>query len=289
MLGAARPGFQRITLGEFEVTALLDGVTVFEQPQGVFGTDQGVADVEAALSAAQLPTAAVETGFTPTVVNTGNELVLFDTGNGAGGRPGRGQLIEQMAAAGYTPDMVDIVVITHMHPDHIGGMMEDGAAAFPNARYVTGQVEYDFFSSDNLVGTPAERIYNLVQANVVPLAENMSFIAPGDQVVSGIEAVNAFGHTPGHMAYHLESGGERLLITADTANHFVLSLQHPDWHVLFDADKEAAAATRRSLFGMAAADGVPFIGYHMPFPSMGYVEAAGDGFRYVPATYQLTL
>jgi len=129
----------------------------------------------------------------------------------------------------------------------------------------------------------------LFKANVAPLAEKMSFVADGDSVASGVTAVSAFGHTPGHMTYHLESDGKRLLISADTANHYVLSLQNPTWEVKFDMDKAAAAASRKKIFGMLAADRIPFIGYHMPFPGMGYVEPMGDGFRYVAAGYQLNL
>ena len=101
--------------------------------------------------------------------------------------------------------------------------------------------------------------------------------------MTGITAMAAFGHTPGHMAFHLESDGQRMVITADTANHHVWSLQHPDWEVRFDADKAAAAAARKTVFGMIAADRIPLAGYHMPFPAQGYVEPAGEGFCFVPA------
>ncbi len=117
----------------------------------------------------------------------------------------------------------------------------------------------------------------------------MTMISDGQDVVSGVTAVAAAGHTPGHTVYHVESEGRRLLIAADTANHYVASLQRPDWHVRFDMDKEAAAATRKKVFGMVAADGIAFTGYHMPSPAVGYVEPKGEGFRYVPATYQLNL
>ncbi|MEO0999874.1 MAG: MBL fold metallo-hydrolase, partial [Pseudomonadota bacterium] len=289
MLGASAAHYRRVALGGFEVTTLLDGAAPFPEPQGIFGTDQSVADVEAALAAADLPTGAIEIGFAPTLVNTGAELVLFDTGNGAGAQPARGNLLSAMEAAGYSADQVDVVVITHMHPDHIGGMMTDGAPTFPNARYATGRVEYDFFASEDRIGSPVEGLHQMVTNLVAPMADRMSFLEPGQSVVSGIDAVNAFGHTPGHMAYHIESEGKRLMVTADAANHFVLSLEHPDWHVRFDADKAAAAATRRQLFGMLDADGVPFVGYHMPFPAMGFVTASGSGFRWTPATYQFSL
>ena len=166
-----------------------------------------------------------------------------------------------------------------MHGDHIGGLADDaGAETFANAAYVTGQVEYDHWAAAGNEG---------FDAKVRPLAERMRFLGDGDSVRSGITAMAAHGHTPGHMAYLLDSAGEQLILMADTANHYVWSLAHPDWEVRFDADKDAAARTRRSLLGMAAADRIPLIGYHMPFPGLGYVETRGDGFHYVPHSYQL--
>jgi glyoxylase-like metal-dependent hydrolase (beta-lactamase superfamily II) len=117
----------------------------------------------------------------------------------------------------------------------------------------------------------------------------MTMLDDGGSVVSGISAVAAFGHTPGHLAFRIESEGQNLMLIADAANHFVWSLAYPDWEVRFDADKAAAAATRRALFGMIAAERMPFVGYHMPFPALGYVAADNDGFRYVPASYQTML
>ncbi len=117
----------------------------------------------------------------------------------------------------------------------------------------------------------------------------MTFLNDQGEVVSGIRAMAAPGHTPGHMAFHIESEGKRLLLGADFCNHYVLSLQRPDWEVRFDADKAKAAETRKKMLDMIAADRIPFTSYHMPFPSVGYVEKAGEGYRYVPATYQMML
>ena len=126
-------------------------------------------------------------------------------------------------------------------------------------------------------------------ANVTPFRDRMTFLKNESEVVPGIRAIDAPGHTPGHMAFHLESEGKRLLIGADFCNHYVLSLQRPDWEVKFDADKAKAAATRKALLGMLAADRIPFTSYHMPFPSVGFIETASEGYRFVPASHQLTL
>ncbi len=136
------------------------------------------------------------------------------------------------------------------------------------------------------MGTPAENGHKGVLKNVTPLAEKMTFIKEGATVVPGITAMEAFGHSPGHLVFHLESEGKRLMITGDTANHYILSLERPDWEVRFDADKTKAASTRKRVFDMIATDRLPFIGYHMPFPAVGFVEKRGQGYRFVPETYQ---
>ena len=277
MQGAGFAPWNRFKLGSFEVTTLLAATrTSNDPPQETFGMNASPEEF-AALSAENfLPADRNQSFFTPTLVNTGAELVLFDTGLSAEGT------LTAMAAAGVMPDQVSVVVLTHMHPDHIGGLMgADGVTpTFSNARYVTGSVEHNFWSGAANDG---------FDAAVTPLNDKMTFLDEGGSPVSGITAMLAAGHTPGHMAYQIESAGQRLMITADTANHYVWSLQRPDWEVRFDADKDAAAATRRAVFGQIAADRIPFIGYHMPFPGLGYVETAGDGFRYVPESYQMML
>ena len=272
--GAMVPKVNRIMLGDFEVTAMMAGTATREDPHSIFGLNASDEEFAEAAEAANIPTDKAQFFFTPTLVNTGNELILFDTGLNPDG------IVAAVEAAGYAPGDVSHVVITHMHGDHVGGLTGGDGPTFANAQHVTGQTEYDHWS-----GVANDTFTNKVQ----PLAEQFSFIGNGESVASGITSVMTPGHTPGHMSYMLESGGKQLMLIADLANHYVFSLAHPDWEVSFDTDKEAAAQTRRKTLDMLAADKIPFIGYHMPFPALGYAETRENGFRYVPHSYQLML
>ncbi|MCB1507617.1 MAG: MBL fold metallo-hydrolase [Hyphomicrobiaceae bacterium] len=271
-------------LGDFEVSTIVDATRPVEPIHPIFGADQSEADFAALMSANNLPASTALFYFTPTLVNTGSELVLFDTGNGGE----TGQLLATLEAAGIGADAVDIVVLTHMHPDHIGGLMTNGAPSFPNARYVTGRAEYDFWAAAPRSG-PTERVAGMVADLVTPLAEKMTFVEDGQDVVTGITALATHGHTPGHMSFVLNSSGQSLIVWGDVANHFVSAIQRPDWQVRFDMDKAMAASTRRRVFDMVAAEKMPIIGYHMPAPALGYLESHGSGYRWAPASYQLLL
>jgi len=287
---AMPPETDRFAVGSFGILVVKDGARASGAPNETFGTDQSAETVGELLQDNFLPAEGFVNSFAPALINTGSEVVLFDTGMGEGGRAqGMGRLIEGLAAGGYTPEDVTVVVLTHLHGDHIGGLMEAGAPAFPNARYVTGQVEYDFWTDTAREGTPAEGGHRSVLEKVTPLAEKMTFIGEDVEVVPGITSMAAFGHTPGHMIFNVESDGRRLILAADTANHYVLSLQRPDWEVRFDMDKAAAAATRKRVFDMIATDRVAFLGYHMPFPSVGYAEKLETGYRFVPKSYQFEI
>ncbi|WP_420860479.1 MBL fold metallo-hydrolase [Algirhabdus cladophorae] len=269
---ASLPSSRDFQVGEFKVTTLLAGSRAVDGPQNIFGMNVDAEEFAAVSAENFIGTDAAQFFFTPTVVNTGSEVILFDTGLNPAG------ITNALSSAGYTPADITHVVVTHMHGDHIGGLSGDAGETFTNAAYVTGRKEFDAWSkTDN---------ENFAK-KVAPLAEKMTFLEDGQDVRGGITAMEASGHTPGHMTYMLESNGTQLLLMADLANHYVWSLAYPDWEVKFDMDKSAAAASRRKVLGMLAAEKVPTIGYHMPFPGLGFVDTRGDGFHYVPHSYQL--
>jgi len=289
MLGAQRPNHYRFKLGKFEITTINDGAFYLAGPFPIFGADQFPEDVEELAIANHLSPKRMEIGFSPVIINTGNELVLFDTGNGDRRGDNVGHLQKAMKIAGYNPEQIDVVVISHFHADHIGGLMSNGKPAFPNARYITGEVESNFWLHPDQAGGSTGNTHKLALSNVKPVAEKTTFIKGEATVATGITSQDAAGHTPGHMAFHIESEGKRIFLGADFCNHYVASLQNPDWHVAFDMEKEQAGQTRRKILDMLAADKIPFTSYHMPFPAVGYVEKKDDGYIYVPASYQLNL
>ncbi|GJM03508.1 MAG: MBL fold metallo-hydrolase [Rhodomicrobium sp.] len=290
-LGPSFPMIIRFELGDFEITNILDTIAMRDGPYPIIGENASEAEVQALMKENLLPETRWQPGFTPTLINTGQELILFDTGNGDAGsvkRPNGGLLLSQLEAAGYKAADIDIVIITHGHGDHISGLLEGGKPAFPNARYIFGEREYDFWTTaemntDRLKGGAAK-----FKKMTEPLKEKITFISPGMQVLTGIEPVEAFGHTPGHLAFHIESNGQKLLLWADCAHHHVASLARPDWHIKFDVDKEEGVKTRKKIFDMAATEKLPVIGFHMPFPSVGFVEKRHDqGYRWIKHSYQL--
>ena len=290
-LGASKPTFYRFKIGTFEITIISDGEAMIDKVYPLFGANSSEQDVKTLLTNNLLPTQLFKPSFLPTIINTGKEVVLFDTGNGDDGfapRPHAGNLAKRLSKAGFTADQIDIVVLTHGHPDHINGIKEQGKEVFPNAQYVISDIEFDFWENDDKLPKAVKPYAKTFKANTTGLKEKFRFIKPGDQVVTGIEAIKAYGHTPGHLAFHIESNGQELLLMADCAHHHVISLARPDWHMIFDYDKQQSAQTRKTIFDMASKDKLPVIGYHMPFPGLGFIEKrSASGYRWIPNTIQI--
>jgi glyoxylase-like metal-dependent hydrolase (beta-lactamase superfamily II) len=297
MQGEMQPTVYRFRFGGFEIANVMDSKVVRD---GLYPAFCGNQAAEAAQDVARRNNIEIdrfEHPFIPTLVNTGRQLVLFDTGNGAlrreherlRGRVPDGDLVARLGQAGYKAEDIDVVVITHGHPDHIGGLTEGGAPAFPSARYVFGATEFDYWRRGDNVREPRKFNRELFMQICAPLADRASFIKPGDDVVPGIRAVDAAGHSIGMIAYHIESEGKRLLVWADTCIHYVMSIQRPEWHIDVDDDKDKAVATRKRILDMVASDRLFVAGFHMPFPGLGHVERSAGGYRWVPVSYQLNL
>jgi glyoxylase-like metal-dependent hydrolase (beta-lactamase superfamily II) len=297
MQGEMQPTIYRFKLGGFEVMPIMDSKVIRAGLSPSFGGEQNADAVKALAKANRIDADRYEHPFTPMLVNTGKELVLFDTGNGSlrdeyeqmKGRLPPGNLVARMKEAGYKPEDVDVVVLTHGHPDHIGGLTKAGQPVFPKARYVIGAAEFDFWNKGENVREARKFNRELYVKIVVPLANRATMIKPGDEVVAGIRAVDAFGHSPGLLAFTIESEGKRMINWADTAGHYVMSLQRPDLHLDVDDDKDKAAASRKRIFDMVAGEAMLVAGFHMPFPGLGYVERAGAAYRWVAHGYQVNL
>jgi len=295
MQGEMQPTIYRFKFGGFEIANIMDGKVIREGLHPSFGGDRAAQEAQELARANRIEANRYEHPFIPTIVNTGKQLILFDTGNGALRREHEqlrarlpdGHLVARLAAAGYKAEDIDVVVLTHGHPDHIGGLTEAGQPVFPKARYVFGAAEFDFWKRGENVREARKFNRELFVQIAVPLADRATFIKPGDEVVPGIRAVDAAGHSPGLIAFHIESESKRLLIWADTCIHYVMAIQRPEWHIDVDDDKDKAVATRKRILDMVASDQLFVAGFHMPFPGIGSVEKSAGGYRWVPVSYQL--
>lgn len=287
---ATRPHVYQFKYGELTVTTLLEGHVARNDLHPFVATNAGAQDVKSMALLHHLPFPALEHGFVTTLIQTKDKLIAFDPGFGENApMPTAGYFSNSLSLAGYSESDIDIVAISHSHPDHIGNLMTGGEPTFPNAEIVYGRTEYDYWNRGENISDMRKPTLALFRKVAVPLAERMRFIEPGESIASGLTAVDAFGHSAGHLAFHLESENQQLLMLNDTVAHCVASFARPDWHFSMDDDPEAAAVTRQRLLELAAIENIPVIGFHMPFPAIGYVEKSGAGYSYKPALYQFNV
>jgi glyoxylase-like metal-dependent hydrolase (beta-lactamase superfamily II) len=290
--GSEVPGLYRYRIGTFELTALYDGIW-YRPITDKFIRNAPFADVERALDDAFMPTDKLATPFTTLIVNTGKKLVLLDTGTGGQIAPNAGVLRDNLAAAGIDPKAVDLIVISHFHPDHINGIKDkDNHLVFPNAEIAVPAPEWAFWMDDaNMSAAPADLklTFRNQRRIFADIAKRVTRFQPGAEVAPGIITLAAPGHTPGHTVFAIHSGDQSLMVLSDTAQHPAVFARHPDWQAAFDIDGDAAVATRKKLFDRAAADRMLVTGYHFPFPACGHLVKTASGYEHVPVLWQPTL
>jgi len=279
-------GFYRLRVGAFEVTALLDGHLPLGHDMFTGATQERAARLQ---FESFLPPGPVATPVNAYAVNTGERLILIDTGTATVMGPGLGLVPANLQAAGIDPAQVDMVVLTHLHPDHANGLVgQGGASLFPNAEVLVASAELAFWRDDAVMAQAPEQaraFFQMARAAIAPYAARLRPITPGGEIAPGIVTVPLPGHTPGHLGVRIVSGDAQLLVWGDTVHVAVYQFAEPGWTIGFDVDQPAAAASRRRAMDMAATDRLLIAGMHVPFPGVGFVERAGTGYRFVPVPW----
>ncbi len=280
----------RYKVGDIEVTVLSDGFRMVPVDDKYL-RNASAADLAAQLKVAGQPSDKMKNTYSPIVVTTGGKRVLFDTGNGeAQFKPSngeRGTLNSNLASVGIDRGAIDVVVISHFHGDHVNGLlMADGQKAFPSAEIKVPEVEWKFWMDDAEMSRASPgRMTELFQNNrrvFGALDRKVTPYAWGREVVPGVTAVGTPGHSIGHTSYLVSSGGKTVYVQSDVCNNAFVFAPKPDWQGFFDQDGAQAAATRRKVYDMLAADKLPVQAFHFPFPALARIEKAGDGYRAVP-------
>lgn len=289
LVKAPNPGYFHMMLGDFEVTAIGDGT--IELPVNTLITGMKPAQVDAELAKVYLKSP-LDTSVNGFVVNTGSKLVLVDTGCGDSGAfgPNVGRFLANLKAAGYTPEQVDEIYITHLHPDHVGGLLIGGKMAFPNAIVRAQKKEADFWLSQaNLdkAAADAKGFFKAAQAAMQPYVAAGKFKPfEGDtELVPGIRAHAGDGHTPGHSRYLVESKGQKLILVGDLIHVAGVQMAHPELTVGFDSNAKEAAAERKQEFDAAAKGGYLVGAPHIQFPGLGHLVKQGKGYNWIPVNY----
>jgi glyoxylase-like metal-dependent hydrolase (beta-lactamase superfamily II) len=292
--GAQAPGFYRYKVGSYECTSINDGARSFPLPD-TFVTNVPKDEALAAAEAAYMPKGMVTVPFNPQLINTGSKLILIDSGNGSAAleptKGAAGRTLQNLAAAGVDPKSIDVVLLSHLHPDHTNGIRAlDGSMAFPNAEIMVPAKEWEFWTSDeNAAKAQSNEMMKNYFANVKKIYAGIeSKVTKYDwdkEVAPGITSIAAPGHTPGHTAFAVASGNSKILIQSDITNIPEFFLRNPDWHVAYDVEPDVAQATRHKFYDMASAEKAMVVGFHFTFPSIGHVEKDGNGYRLVPIAW----
>ncbi len=276
-------GYHQFNVGDLKVTMVSDGF--FPMTADVLPTvdDDKLQDV---LATAGLPAGIYESAVNAFIIDDGKDVHLVDAG-GAGMVDSLGKLTENMAAAGYTPDQVKSLIVTHLHPDHIGGAVVDGKAAFPNAEMVVSADDHGFWTNPDIkAGAPddAKPFFEMAAGAVDAYSDRLKLIGDNKEVAPGVTSVSLPGHTPGHTGFILSSGNETLMLWADIVHMQYLQFDDPSVSLVFDIDPDLAVATRRKVLDQVATDNMKVAGMHLRHPGIGHVEKVGSSYRFNTGT-----
>lgn len=283
------PGYYHMALGDLEITALYDGYVNIDRNLLTGANAQEIQSLLARMFLAK--TDGMQTAVNAYIVQTGGRLVLIDAGGAKTLGPTLGAILDNIRAAGYEPAQIDTVLLTHLHPDHAGGLLTpDGKAAFPNAEVRVSKTEADFWLSEAVAVQAPEDFqpfFKMARDAVAPYiaAGKFKIYDSGEMLLPGVVVVPAPGHTPGHTGYLFSSDDHSLLVWGDVVHSYATQFARPEIAIEFDTNKAQAVATRKRIFAEAAEQQLWVAGAHLPFPGIGHVRAESDGYAWVPIEY----
>jgi glyoxylase-like metal-dependent hydrolase (beta-lactamase superfamily II) len=293
MANTQAPGFYRFKVGSFEATVVSDGPLHMGAPAAGVFTDLSKEQMLKELNDNFLPTDDVALDQNALVINTGERVILFDTGLGSLKMmgPDSGRLLAGIKAAGLDPKDIDAVVLTHAHPDHCWALMaDDGSRNFPNAQIYMAQADLDFWTDEGKLSIePIKPMIEGTRKHLLPNRDRIVFVRDGQEFLPGIQAMAAPGHTVGHTVYLITSQGKTLCNAGDIAHHHTMMVENPRRAFSYDTDGKQAVASRLRVFDMLASQRVASVTYHFPWPGLGHIGKQGDGYRYFPMPLRTVL